>query len=202
MDQEKLEALLGRPLTAREVTNRKLYLNIAKASLESLTCLDLSCKSTEEDRTFTARAGYSTVFVGIFTEVQSVTVNGEVVDATTYHPAFFDNRNGSVFNSIVFDTAFGCDEDVVINAVWGFESLPNDLAMLYAQLFANTSKAYATGSVKSKKVEDFSITYGDLTDEQAFVNQNARILSKYSLCGIGNVKHGNVYRRRDSWNLY
>jgi len=198
MKQTEIEALLGRSLTSREVTNIKLYLDIAKQSLQDLVCLDLSCQSIEEERTYTTREGYSTLFLDmVITEVEEIKLDGVVVEPTEYHLAFFDNRNGEVFNSIVFNTPFCKSEDIVINATWGFQKLPNDLQMLWAQLFANTSKRYATGSVKSKKVEDFTVTYGDLSDEQTFVNQNANVIRKYSLCNIGNVRHGRVYPDRN-----
>lgn len=192
MNTETLVALLGRPLTTRETTNKSLYLDIAKSNLESYLCIDLSCNPIEEERIYSARDGYSTLFLDILTEVIEVTVNDEIVDDTTYHTAYFDNRNGTVFNSIIFNTPFRCDEDVTVKAVWGFQKLPNDLQRLIAQLFAITSKAYSTGSVKRKKVEDFDITLGDTTPEQDFLNQNAAVIRKYSLCNLGDVKHGEV----------
>lgn len=190
MEQTKLEALLGRTLTAREVTNKTLYLNIAKQNLQDMLCLQLDCGNSFEPRTFKAREGYSTVFLGTFTDVGEVKVDGEVV--TDYHSAFFDNRNSKFYNSIVFDNRFRKEATIEITASWGFESLPNDLAQLWAQMFAITSKKYSTGSVKSKQVEDFRITYGDATDEQVFADQNALTISKYSLCNVGYVLHGSV----------
>ena len=71
----------------------------AKQFLEELLCLDLSQDSGE--RTFTPREGMRTVFTGVFSQINSVTVNGNAV--TNYYPAFFDKRNGDYFNSIVFD---------------------------------------------------------------------------------------------------
>lgn len=188
MDQAKLEALLGRTLNAREVTNLKLYLNIAKQNLQDLLCIQMDCGNSFSAKTFSAREGYSTVFLDTFTQVEEVKVDGEVV--TNYHLAFFDNRNAKFFNAIVFDTAFRSEATIEINASWGFEKLPNDLAQLWAQMFAITSKKYSTGSVKSKKVEDFSITYGDYTDDEEFVRNNALTIRKYSLCGVGYVLHG------------
>lgn len=190
MDQTKLEALLGRTLTAREITNLKLYLNIAKQNLQDLLCINLDCGNSITAKTFSAREGYSTVFLDTFTEVEEVKVDGEVV--TNYHLAFFDNRNSSFYNAIVFGTAFRSEKTIEITASWGFETIPNDLSQLWAQMFAITSKKYSTGSVKSKRVEDFYITYGDLTDEQVFADQNALTISKYSLCNVGYVLHGDV----------
>ncbi len=196
MTQEELEALLGRTLTAREVDNLDLYLNIALENLEELLCLSLDEQNSSgdepefEERTFKTREGYSTLFTGMFTEIESVTVDGN--ETTDYTPYFFDNPNKDYFNSIVFDTAFNRKVTVVINAAWGFLELPDDLQLLLAQLFAITSKKYSTGSVKSKKVEDFSITYGDATDGQVFADQNALTIQKYSLCNVVYVLHGDV----------
>jgi len=198
MEQAKLEALLGRTLTAREVTNRKLYLNIAKQNLQDLLCIQMACGNSMSAKTFSAREGYSTVFLDTFTEVAEVKVDGEVV--TNYHLAFFDNRNSSFYNAIVFDTAFRSEMLIEVTASWGFETLPNDLSQLWAQMFAITSKKYSTGSVKSKKVEDFSITYGEATDEQVFADQNALTIRKYSLCSVGYVLHGDVCNLHGRFN--
>lgn len=157
----------------------------AKQFLESLLCLDFSQDSGE--RTFTAREGYRTVFTGIFSDVSSVTVNGQAVD---YKPAFFDKRSGSFFNSIVLDKAV-CGE-VVVDADWGFDELPSDLKKLLANADAVTSQAYSAKEVKSKRVEDFSVTYSDLSDDEVFLKQNAVTINKYSMCHIGNILHGDT----------
>ena len=133
----------------------------AKQFLESLLCLDFSQDSGE--RTFTAREGMRTVFTGIFSNVHSVTVDGRAV--SNYHPAFFDKRNGDYFNSIVLAKPV-CGE-VVVDADWGFDVLPADLQKLLANADAVTSQAYSTKEVKSKRVEDFQITYSDLSDDDA-----------------------------------
>ena len=157
----------------------------AKQFLESLLCLDFSQDSGE--RTFTAREGMRTVFTGIFSDVNSVTVNGQAVD---YYPAFFDKRNGSFFNSIVLTKAV-CGE-VVIDADWGFDKLPADLKKLLANAEAVTSQAYSVKEVKSKRVEDFHITYSDLSDDEAFLKQNAVTINKYSMCHIDYILHGDT----------
>lgn len=187
MEQSKLEALLGRSLTPREVTNKELYLDIAKDALEALLCTSL-CKESGE-RTFHIREGYDTIFTDIFTKLNSATINGVTQTAIPY---FWNNQNSNYFNSIVIDDLHTYYDEIIIDADWGFSTIPNDLQLLLAELFANTSKKYSVGSVKSKSVEDFSITYGDLTDDQDFVNRNARIISKYSLCNIGEIKSGRI----------
>lgn len=190
MTQEDIQALLGRSLTSTEAANRKLYLDIARESLEELLCMQISCENTLEARTFDIREGYSTVFTDIFTEVDEVKVDGTVT--TYYHPAFWDKRNNAFYNSIVMDEKFG--STVEITATWGFDSVPNDIKQLWAQLFANVSKKYKAGAanVKSKQVEDFRVTYGDLTDDELFISANTRTIQKYKMCDIGFVLHGDV----------
>lgn len=190
MTQDELQALLGRSLTSTEASNKKLYLGIARESLEELLCLQLDCNSVVEARTFDVRQGYSTVFTGIFTDIEEVKADDSVI--TGYYSAFWDKRHNSYYNSIVLD-----DNDVSIveiTATWGFDELPNDLKILWAQLFANVSKKYTAGeaNVKSKQVEDFRVTYGDVTDDDAFLAANRRTIQKYRMCDVGYVLHGEV----------
>jgi len=194
MKQEELEAFLGRSLTQREVTNMTIYLDIARQSLEELVCMEISCESVEEPRIVSTRVGYSTVFTDVFTDVDSVTINGEEVDSSKYYKAFFDSRNGKFFNSIVFNEAFYDSDGITITATWGFQGLPNDLGMLMARLFSNVSKKYSVGSgnVKSKRVRNFQVTYGDLTDDQAFIDANSRTIQKYNMCNIGFIRSGST----------
>lgn len=193
MTQDELPALLGRSLTSTEVANRELYLNIAKESLEELLCLQIDCQNVEEERVFDVRDGYSTVFTNIFTEIQEVKVDG--VATTDYYPAFWDKRNSPYYNSIVFGSPHGSTVEVIqVTATWGFDETPNDLNQLWAQLFANVAVKYKAGkaNVKSKQVEDFRITYGGLTDDEAFLNANSRTIQKYRMCDMGFVLHGDV----------
>ena len=155
----------------------------AKQWLESLLCLDLSQDSGE--RTFSPREGMRTVFTGIFSNVNSVTVNGKVVN--NYYPAFFNKRNGQFFNSIVFDCP--PNADVVVDADWGFDKLPADLQRLLDNANKVISQAYQVKDVKSKKIEDFTVAYGDLSDDEVFMKQNAVTIAKYSMCHIPYVLH-------------
>lgn len=192
MDKTNLEALLGRPLTSKEDTNLDLYIDIAKESLENLLCISLNHEEDESDtQTYEIRCGYRTVFTDIFTEINTVKVDGVELQADEYHVAQWDKRSGTWFNSIVFEE-LQTAELVEIDAAWGFTTMPSDLQMLWAQLFAVVSKKYTTGSVKSKKVEDFSITYGDLTDDQVFMQANDRTIRKYRVCDMGQIRHGRV----------
>jgi hypothetical protein len=193
MTQQELEALLGRPLTPIEVTNKGLYLEIAQESLEELLCISLDADDDSGDpepeaRTFEVREGYSTVFTDIFTDVSEVKVDGVVT--TDYYPAFWDRRSADYYNSIALDVCSG--KEVEITALWGFAEIPSDLKLLLARLFANVSKKYAAGggNIKNKKVEDFSVSYGDLTDDQVFLDANARTIRKYNMCNIGYIRHG------------
>lgn len=188
MKQDELQALLGRSLSSTEAANRKLYLDLARESLEDLLCIQIECQNIEEARTFNVRDGYSTVFTDIFTDITEVKVDG--IATTDYHAAFWDKRSNPYYNSIVLDDCSG--STVEITGLWGFDEVPKDLQLLWAQLFANVSKKYKAGgdNIKSKQTEDFRISYGDLTDDEAFLNANRRTIRKYSLCNIGYVKHG------------
>ena len=162
----------------------------ARMFLEELLCLDLSTDT--EERTFTPREGMRTVFTGIFTNVNSVKVNG--VEVTNYYKAFFDKRNGQFFNSIVFDCAPNCE--VVVDADWGFNTLPADLKRLLANADKLISQSYTVKDIKSKQVEHFRVTYGDLSDDEVFLKQNAVTINKYSMCNIPYVLSGGC-----KWNL-
>lgn len=194
MTQEQLEALLGRSLTPREVTNLDLYFEIAQESLEELLCISLdvnpdgSGEPELDTQTFDVREGYSTVFTGIFTQLSEVKVDGTVT--TDYYPAFWDKRSNAYYNSIVLDDCNA--SEVEITGYWGFDSIPADLQLLWAQMFANVSKKYKAGggNVKRKDVRNFSVWLGDLSDDETFINENKRAIQKYSLCNVGYVLHG------------
>lgn len=189
MNQAKLEALLGRPLSSIEATNRVLYLKIAQERLEDLTCLNL--EEATEDRTFSVREGYQTVFTDLFTDVNSVTINGNEV--TDYTPMQWQKRNAAWYNSIVLENCTDQDE-IVINADWGLCS--PSLQLLQAQLFGLISKMNnGNGNVKSKKVEDFSITFNDNTVYDQFLMDNEGLLSKYSICNIQTTVSPDVLHR-------
>lgn len=191
MKQSDIEKWLGRPLTPTESANFKSNLNAAKAHLEDLICTSLSCEAGE--RIYETRDGYSTVFVDYFTEEPTVTIDGEV--ATDYSTRFFDNRNSNLKNSLVFEDAFDDAKEVTIDADWGFNPLPDDLGNLLAQLFVIAAKPYkANGDVKSKKVEDFTIAFGERSDVEILVQANALTIQKYSLCSVGNIRSGKVCR--------
>lgn len=195
MTQEQVSKLLGRPLKPFEVANFDQYLEIAKESVEELLCISLDTDDTSGDpettvRTFEVREGYSTVFTDIFTGVTEVKVDGTVT--TDYHPAFWDKRSNAYYNSIVLGTRRA--KKVEITGYWGFDELPASLQMLWAKAFAVVSAKKPLANVKGKKVEDFSITYGDLSDDAVFVRDNKRVIQKFKMCHVGYVLSGDVCR--------
>lgn len=192
MKQSEVSALLGRPLTSYEVTNFKLYLKIAKENLDDLLCTNLCDNS--DPRTIDIRPGYSTAFMDIFQSIESVTLNGDVVDEADYYKAQWDRRSGNWYNSLVFENKFCEGDELVVSAAWGFDAMPSDLKAVLAGLFGLiTKKNKFDGMVKSKQVEDFRITFDTETDlDDAFYRQYSRIIAKYSLCSIGNIQHGSV----------
>lgn len=206
LNQTQLEAILARPLTPREVTNLTSYLKTAQENLETLLCSPLY--EEVETRFFNTRVGYRTVFTDIFTSVESVKVDGTLVDPSLYYVAQFDRRTSPLYSSIVFKNKnyTNCTQEIEIEADWGIcqKDMPRDLQSLIAQLFAFASKRKATtGQVRSKKVEDFSITFTDESAEDVFLKDNAGAIKKYSLCDIGYVRHGYLsgvpLSQRDNW---
>lgn len=194
MTKAELEAALGRSLTNVENSNITLYLDIASQKLEGLLCT--SFKEGTGARVYESREGYSTVFTDLFRSVSSVIVDGETVSSEDYHTAFFNTRNSDYKNSIVFSDKFAKAKDVTVTGEWGFDAttkMPSDLAQVLAKIFAQVAKGSKNDqAVKSKRVEDFSVTFADdaTTNEEALSNANRLTLNKYSQCSIGLVRHG------------
>lgn len=196
LDKTQMAALLGRSLTSTEDANFDQYLNIATEHLEELLCCEIAKVAEDADpseRTFGTRDGYRTAWVDPFSTLTSVTINGDVVDADSYTKKQNDNLNGSWFNIIEFSRRRS-GENIVVNAVWGFATVPADLQMLLAQLFNQVSVDQKTdGQVKSKKIEDFSVTYKDSVTFQDLLASNAFVIEKYSQCNRGVIRHGRVH---------
>jgi hypothetical protein len=193
MDKERMSALLGRPLTSIEDTNFDLYLKIANQSLEQILCTSLC--DQDDPKTYDVREGYSTVFIDIFTEIDEVKLDGEVIASDKYSVRQWDKRTGSWFNSIVFDRRMNdCDEEVEVSASWGFSSMPVDLQAVLAGLFSSISKKNNYDpTIASKRVEDFQISFSTDTDlDTEFSNKYSVTLSKYGMCDIPYVLHGKV----------
>lgn len=187
LKEAEMVKLLGRPLTTTETQNYNLYLKIATERLEELLCISLSTKSGE--RTYETRKGYRTVYVDTFSDIFSVKIDGEEVE--TYVTKQNDNLNGSWYNIIEFETKRR-GENITVDATWGFKSCPHDLELLLAKLFDQGSVEQNTSDVKSKKIEDFSVTYNDRATFDTFVSANSATIQKYSQCDQGVIRHGRV----------
>lgn len=191
MTQADVAKWLGRSLTPTEVTNFDSYLKNAFEKIEELLCFSLSCK--DYTKKFRGRDGMSTVFTGVFTEIYEVRRNDSIV--TDYEEMFFDNPNGKFFNSLVFDCGLQTSDRLEVDAKWGFKTLPSDLQQLIAKYFALSSSGTASNSgIKSKRVEDFDITFDDKTAEERLISDNQSVINKYSLCNTTNVRSGKVCR--------
>lgn len=199
MTEAQLAKLLGRPLTPVESENFALYLDIATEALETLICSPVD--SETETRTFDTRKGYSTAFVDIFTEITEVKVDGSVITPSNYSVRQNAKRNGSWFNSLVMPNQFVSNGEIEISANWGFDfssgdgtDMPNDLQMVLAGLFGLvTKKNKQDTTVKSKRTEDFYISFDTETDlDEAFSSRYNATIQKYSNCDVGNTQHGGI----------
>lgn len=187
---EQMPKLLGRALTDRETANYDLYLKIATQHLEELLCMTLC--GDDSERTFGTRLGYRTVYVDPFIEIESVTIDDDEVDAADYTVKQNDKFNGAWYNIIEFDTKRR-GENIVVDADWGFRTCPTDLQLLLAKLFAQgTVEQTSDNQVKSKKIEDFTVTYKDSSTFDELVLANSATIEKYSQCNQGQVRHGSV----------
>lgn len=184
MDTETMSALLGRPLSSMETTNFDLYLKIATQNLEQLLCGSLEF-SEDETRTFNVRAGYRVVYTGIFSSITEVKLNDEVT--TDYQPY---RQHPNFLKAIVFDDPLESGDTVEITADWGFETLPEDLQVIVAKLFG--SVVAKSGKVRSKSIEDFSVTYADKTDGEQLLEDYGSTIRKYSVCDEIQVLSGDV----------
>lgn len=197
ISKELTEKLLNRSLTTAETNNFKTYLKIAIQRLEELLCMDLS--SDEPVRTYETRLGYRTVYVDPFTDLNSVKINDETVEGYTIKQN--ERFNGSWYNIIEFERK-RTGENIVVDASWGFDSCPSDLQLVLAKLFDQGSvEQTADNSVKSKKIEDFSVTYKDSATYDEFVLANKAIIDKYAQCEKA-IRHGRVgnYGLRSIYN--
>ena len=190
LKKETLVKLLNRPLTTAEDANYELYLKIAKQRLSELLCMNLS--TTAGERTYESRTGYRTVYIDPFTDIISVKINGDEVDADDYTLKQNDNLNASWYNIIEFDRQRS-GQKIVVDATWGFGSnCPLDLQLLLAKLFDQGSVEQIKDEVKSKKIEDFTVTYNDSATYDDFVLANKAVIDKYSYCNQGFIRHGRV----------
>lgn len=188
MKIEQVEKLLGRSLTSNEVTNFDLNIKIAIERLEKLVCFTL-CDSGGQ-RIYPARYGYRTQYIDPCTSVESVKIDG--VATTDYVLRCQDSYNSDWYDCIEFTNALR-GELVAVDGDWGFDTVPYDLQLLIARLFAQCSLEQETdNAVKSKSIEDFSVTYKDAPTFDEFISTNQTIINKYSQCNIGMIRNGNV----------
>jgi len=194
--QEELVKLLGRDLSPTEIANYDLYLNNAVERLEDLLCIQLC--GDEDDRVYETRSGYRTVYVDPFTDIDSVTVDGEEVDSDNYVIKQNNRFFGSWYNIIEFSKKQRC-EKITVSANWGFKPLPIDLATLLAKLFAQGSvEQKVDNTVKTKEIEDFKVTYKDGATFEEFTLANSGTIAKYAQCDTGTIRQGratNYYGR-------
>lgn len=185
LTKEQISKLLNRSLTLAETNNFSLYIKIATEQLASLICMDLT--SDSGTRAYSVRSGYRTIFTSPFTGTPTVTVDGS--SAGEYSVRQFDNLNGTWYNSIVFKKHLDrTAEQVEVTADWGFDCLPVDLQSLLAELFDDVTN-HIDMRVKSKQIEDFSVTYNDMSNFDAIKTKHSTVISKYSVCN-GLVRHG------------
>jgi hypothetical protein len=197
MKAAQLSALLGRPLTSVETDNLTLYVKIATETLEDMLCTSLC--DQDDPKLYDVREGYSTVFTDIFTDIDEVKIDGDVIASSDYSVRQWDKRNARWYNSIVFDRRLTSrDKEVEVSASWGFSPMPSDLQAVLAGLFdLITKKNKLDPSVQSKQVEDFRVTLrADVDLDVEFYKKYGTTLRKYSMCDIGQIRHGKVHRGR------
>ena len=191
MDKTSIAKLLGRPLTSLEDSNFEQYINYTISTLENLLCWSPIC--ADATASYTAREGYRTLWTDPFTSITDVKVDGTAV--TDYKLAFNGNFNYPFYNSVVFPYPLG-EQTVEIAGTWGFEDLPADLGSLVAEIFkmyGRVSSGNMAGNVTNKRVEDFSITYGDGSEMDTLEANNSSVIAKYSNCqSAGEISHGEV----------
>ena len=188
-DKTTLEKLLGRSLTSLEDSNFEQYINYTISTLENLLCWSPIC--TDATAIYTARDGMRTLWTDPFTSITDVKVDGTAV--TDYKLAFNGNFNYPFYNSVVFSHPLG-GQTVEITGSWGFEELPADLGALVAEIFkmyGRQSLGNQSGNITNKRVEDFSISYGDKSEMDTLATNNSSVIAKYSNCQSAcEVSHG------------
>lgn len=190
LTEDQLSKLLNRSLTTAETTNFSLYLNIASEKLSDLLCNTFSV--TAGERTYKSRYGYKEVYIDICSTVSTVYIDNVLIEESDYTLKQNDKYTGTWYNIIEFDDKRDGDT-IQVNAAWTFSTLPNDLQLLLAKLFAqNTTDQTTDYQVKSKKIEDFTVTYKDSPTYNEFILSNSSTIDKYSQCNVSQIRHGSV----------
>jgi hypothetical protein len=194
LTKEQVAKLLNRSLTPSELANFDLYIKIVVERLEDLLCLSLCGDCGDGTRTYQPREGYRTLFIDPFTSIISVSINDVEQDVSKYTVKQNDMYNGGWYNSIEFHYPMNGRYNIVVDADWGFGNIPLDLQLLIARLFAQGSvEQRSDNQVKSKKIEDFTVTFKDGSTFGEFATANQSIISKYSLCNVGRISHGRIH---------
>lgn len=200
MNQEQIEAILGRSLSTRESNNFDWYLDIAIERLSSLLCIQWPTDDSgavNETRVYAPRNGYTILYVDPFTELDTVTIDGEEQEVTKQQ---WDRRSGTWYNALIFAEAM-TDKEVSVTATFGYGELPGDLQLLLAQIFQLISNELVNDArIASKRNEDFTVSYrtgeNDVTTAWDSLKKTySSIIGKYSQCGIGQIQHGNWQKK-------
>lgn len=204
MTEDDIKKLLGRSLSTVESDNFSLYLDIAIERLSDLFCIgefttekDSGGDPIETTNVYSGRVGYSILYIDPFTSLNKVEVDGEEKTVTKQQ---WDKRNADWYNAIVFEDSDEMEKDgkpldVSVTAGFGYgDPLPVELRLLLARAFdLITLEKNANPRIKSKRNEDYSITYGSITSEwESFKTQNKTTIQKYSQCGLGQIQHGDT----------
>jgi hypothetical protein len=194
INQQQLVKLLGRDLTQTEIDNFNLYMGMALSSVSGLLCIDLCDEGGT--RTYRSRDGYRELWIDPFSNVNTVSIDG--VETTDYATKQNNSYNGEWYNVLEFDEKLD-GSLVTVDASWGFsDCMPSDLQTLVAKMFDyNSSTQGVNQNVKSKKIEDYSVTYKDSDPLQDFLEANRMLVNKYGQCNLSEVSHGTILRVSD-----
>ena len=190
ISQTDFEKLLGRTLTSTEASNFEQHLNATIANLENL--LGWSLLGEAGERVYKSRRRYHTLWTDPFTEINSVTVDGTA--ETDYTPIFNDSYNSPFYNGLEFDYPLDGSK-VVIDATWGFTGIPADLGQLIVALWSMAQRLPTEqGNVRSKSIEDFSVTYTEDGEYNSIITTYSGVIAKYAL-DSSQIQHGDGYVR-------
>lgn len=195
IDKDKLEKLLGKTISVNAGHGLEEHLSVTESYLELMICSLVSGSEETQALTFKTRNGYSAVNTPIFRGEPTIKVDGVTVSSSKYELVATGTKLPTEwYNSIVFNDRKLYGNKVKVTALWGFEALPDDLALVFAGIFdVITTTGENNTNIKSKKVEDFAVTFVDLESALDDVKRKySIILSKYSCCDEINFESGDV----------
>lgn len=188
ISQEEMVTLLDRPLSDAETADYENLLASAKAQLERLLGIKIDGESDTE-RTYLPRPMYTQLWTDPFTGDPTVSaINTDAETALQAMPAYFDDLNTAWYNSVILDKPMG-DKMLTVVAEWGFgESLPADLAKLWAAQFDMQSASVEiepTGAITSEQILTHKVTYAALSNDtyKNWLDANATVLARYAKPG-------------------